>query len=100
MPHKRNPIRSERLTGIARIVRGHAVAALKTLPCGTSVIFHSAVERVILPDTCILTTSMVIEITDLVKNLLVYPQNMERNMNCYGVLFSVRKFCLLWSPRV
>src|SRR4028118_1071136 len=90
MPHKRNPIRSERLTGMARIVRSSAVAALENVALWHERdISHSSVERVILPDTCILTHFMVVETTDLVKNLLVYPQNMELNMNCYGgVVFS------------
>lgn len=92
MPHKRNPIRSERLTGMARIVRGHAVAALENVALWHERdISHSSVERVILPDTCILTHFMLVEITDLVKNLLVYPENMKRNMNLYGgVVFSQR----------
>lgn len=92
MPHKRNPIRSERLTGMARILRGHAVAALENVALWHERdISHSSVERVILPDVCILTHFMVVEMTDLVKNLLVYPENMERNMNCYGgVIFSQR----------
>jgi adenylosuccinate lyase len=92
MPHKRNPIRSERLTGMARILRGHAVAALENVALWHERdISHSAVERVILPDVCILTHFMLVEITDLVKNLLVYPENMTRNMNLYGgVVFSQR----------
>ncbi|MDJ0713290.1 MAG: adenylosuccinate lyase [Prochloraceae cyanobacterium] len=92
MPHKRNPIRSERLTGIARIIRGHAVAALENVALWHERdISHSSVERVILPDTCILTHFMLKEITGLVKNLLVYPENMKRNMNVYGgVIFSQR----------
>ena len=92
MPHKRNPIRSERLTGLARILRGNAVAALENVALWHERdISHSAVERVILPDTCILTHFMLVEITDLVKNLLVYPENMKRNMNLYGgVVFSQR----------
>ncbi len=92
MPHKRNPIRSERLTGMARILRGNAVAALENVALWHERdISHSAVERVIFPDTCILTHFMIHEATDLIKNLLVYPQNMERNMNCYGgVVFSQR----------
>ncbi len=92
MPHKRNPIRSERLTGMARILRSSAVAALENVALWHERdISHSAVERVILPDTCILTHFMLVEMTDLVKHLLVYPQNMERNMNCYGgVVFSQR----------
>ena len=92
MPHKRNPIRSERLTGMARIVRGHAVAALENVALWHERdISHSSVERVILPDACILTHFMLVEITDLVKRLLVYPENMKRNMNLYGgVVFSQR----------
>jgi adenylosuccinate lyase len=90
MPHKRNPIRSERLTGIARLIRGQAIAALENVALWHERdISHSSVERVILPDTCILTHFMLKEITDLVKHLLVYPENMERNMNVYGgVIFS------------
>jgi adenylosuccinate lyase len=90
MPHKRNPIRSERLTGMARLVRSHAGAALENIALWHERdISHSSVERVILPDTCTLTHFMLSEITDLVKNLLVYPENMERNLNCYGgVVFS------------
>lgn len=92
MPHKRNPIRSERLTGMARIVRGHAVAAIENVALWHERdISHSSVERVILPDACILTHFMLREITSLVKNLLVYPENMKRNMNVYGgVIFSQR----------
>ena len=92
MPHKRNPIRSERLTGMARIIRSHAIAALEDVALWHERdISHSSVERVIFPDTCILTHFMLIEMTNLVKNLLVYPENMKRNMNCYGgVVFSQR----------
>ncbi|MGB3694285.1 MAG: adenylosuccinate lyase [Spirulinaceae cyanobacterium] len=92
MPHKRNPIRSERLTGMARIVRGHAVAAIENVALWHERdISHSSVERVIFPDACILTHFMLREITNLVKNLLVYPENMKRNMNVYGgVIFSQR----------
>ena len=92
MPHKRNPIRSERLTGMARILRGNAIAALENVALWHERdISHSSVERVILPDSCILTHFMLHEITELVKNLLVYPENMKRNMNVYGgVVFSQR----------
>ena len=92
MPHKRNPIRSERLTGMARIIRGNAVAALENVALWHERdISHSSVERIILPDSCILTHFMLKEITGLVKNLLVYPENMKRNMNVYGgVIFSQR----------
>ena len=97
MPHKRNPIRSERLTGMARILRGHAVAALENVALWHERdISHSSVERVIMPDACILTHFMLVEMTELMKHLLVYPQNMERNMNCYGgVVFSQRMLLAL-----
>lgn len=92
MPHKRNPIRSERLTGMARIVRSHAVAALENVALWHERdISHSSVERVILPDAAIITHFMLVEITDLVKHLQVYPENMQRNLNRYGgVIFSQR----------
>ncbi|MEM9922670.1 MAG: adenylosuccinate lyase [Cyanobacteria bacterium P01_D01_bin.50] len=90
MPHKRNPIRSERLTGMARIIRGNAMAALENVALWHERdISHSSVERVILPDSCILTHFMFREAINLIKNLLVYPENMAQNMNCYGgVVFS------------
>ena len=92
MPHKRNPIKSERLTGIARIIRGHAIAALENVALWHERdISHSSVERVMFPDCCTLTHFMLVEATSLIKNLQVYPENMERNMNCYGgVVFSQR----------
>jgi adenylosuccinate lyase len=92
MPHKRNPIKSERLTGMARILRGNAMAALENVALWHERdISHSSVERVVLPDSCILTHFMLVETTELVKNLLVYPENMARNMNVYGgVVFSQR----------
>jgi adenylosuccinate lyase len=92
MPHKRNPIRSERLTGCARILRGNAMAALENVALWHERdISHSSVERVVFPDSCILTHFMLVETTDLIKHLLVYPENMKRNMNVYGgVVFSQR----------
>ncbi|MGL5083419.1 MAG: adenylosuccinate lyase [Microcoleaceae cyanobacterium] len=92
MPHKRNPIRSERLTGLARILRGHTIAALENVALWHERdISHSSVERMILPDTSTITHFMLVEIIDLVKYLLVYPENMKRNLNVYGgVVFSQR----------
>jgi adenylosuccinate lyase len=92
MPHKRNPIRSERLTGMARIIRANAVAALENVALWHERdISHSSVERMILPDSCTLIHFMLVEMTDLTKHLLVYPENMKRNMNVYGgVVFSQR----------
>lgn len=92
MPHKRNPIRSERLTGLARVVRGNAHSAIENMALWHERdISHSSAERVIFPDSCILTHFMVREMSQLVKHLQVYPQNMERNLNVYGgVIFSQR----------
>ncbi len=92
MPHKRNPIRSERLTGMARLVRGYAVATLENVALWHERdISHSSVERVAFPDACILTHFMLVETVDLIKHLQVYPDNMARNMNLYGgVVFSQR----------
>lgn len=92
MPHKRNPVKSERISGLARIIRGHAIAALENMALWHERdISHSSVERVIFPDSCILTHYMLVQSTGLIKNLMVYPDNMARNMNCYGgVVFSQR----------
>lgn len=92
MPHKRNPIRSERITGLARVVRGYAVAALENVALWHERdISHSSVERMMLPDVSSATHFMLAESTKLVRSLLVYPANMLRNLNCYGgVVFSQR----------
>jgi adenylosuccinate lyase len=90
MPHKRNPIKSERIAGMARLIRGYTVSALENVALWHERdISHSSVERVMLPDTCILTHFMLTETTNLIQNLLVYPDNMLKNMNVYGgVIFS------------
>jgi adenylosuccinate lyase len=90
MPHKRNPVRSERLTGMARMLRGYATTALENVALWHERdISHSAPERVMLPDCCILSHFMLTEMIDLIQNLQVYPANMERNLFCYGgVVFS------------
>jgi adenylosuccinate lyase len=92
MPHKRNPIKSERLTGIARIIRGYAMTGLENVALWHERdISHSSAERVILPDAAILMHFMLVEATGLVQKLQVYPENMQRNMNRYGgVIFSQR----------
>jgi adenylosuccinate lyase len=99
MPHKRNPIRSERLTGMARLIRGYAMAALENVALWHERdISHSSVERVAFPDACILLHFMLNETTNLIKHLLVYPENMIRNMNLYGgVVFSQRVLLALVS---
>lgn len=81
MPHKRNPITGERLTGLARVVRGNAVAALENVALWHERdISHSSVERVILPDSCILLDYMLATLTELTEGLVVHPENMARNL--------------------
>ncbi len=82
MPHKRNPISSENLTGLARLVRSYAMAALENQALWHERdISHSSVERVIGPDATILLDYMLSRLTGLLKNLIVYPDRMEKNMN-------------------
>lgn len=81
MPHKRNPITGERLTGLARVLRGNAVAALENVALWHERdISHSSVERVIFPDSCTLLDYMLVTLTQLVDGLIVYPDNMKRNL--------------------
>jgi adenylosuccinate lyase len=81
MPHKRNPITGERLTGLARVLRGNAVAALENVALWHERdISHSSVERIIFPDSCTLLDYMLVTLTKLVEGLVVYPENMKRNL--------------------
>ncbi len=90
MPHKRNPITAERLSGLARVVRGNAVAALENVALWHERdISHSSAERIILPDSCTLLDYMLTKLRDLIERLLVYPENMERNLGLTkGLYFS------------
>jgi adenylosuccinate lyase len=81
MPHKRNPITGEKLSGLARVVRSNAMAALENVPLWHERdISHSSVERIIMPDSTILLNYMLVTLRKLVDRLLVYPENMDRNM--------------------
>ncbi|MCP3676156.1 MAG: adenylosuccinate lyase, partial [Deltaproteobacteria bacterium] len=82
MPHKRNPVLSENLTGLARLVRGYGQSALDNIPLWHERdISHSSVERVIGPDATILVDFMLARMTTLVRDLVVYPKNMEKNLH-------------------
>lgn len=82
MPHKRNPITGERLSGLARVLRGHALAALENVALWHERdISHSSVERIIFPDSCTLLDYMLVTLTRLVRGLVVYPANMRRNLD-------------------
>jgi adenylosuccinate lyase len=81
MPHKRNPITGERLTGLARVLRGNAVAALENVALWHERdISHSSVERIIFPDSCTLLDYMLVTLAKLTEGLIVYPENMRRNL--------------------
>ncbi|MBE7415547.1 MAG: adenylosuccinate lyase [Deltaproteobacteria bacterium] len=90
MPHKRNPILSENLTGLARLIRGYAVSAIENVPLWHERdISHSSVERVIAPDATILVDFMLSRATGLIRDLVVYPANMMENIDkLKGVVFS------------
>jgi adenylosuccinate lyase len=81
MPHKRNPITWERLTGLARVIRGNAVAGLENVALWHERdISHSSVERIIFPDSCTLLDYMFGLLIRLIDGLLVYPENMKKNL--------------------
>jgi len=89
MPHKRNPITGERLSGLARVIRGHAVTALENVALWHERdISHSSAERIILPDACTLLDYMLALLTKLVRGLQVYPENMRVNMDRSRGLFA------------
>ncbi len=87
MPHKRNPITAEQLAGLARVVRANGIAAMENIALWHERdISHSSVERIIMPDTSILIDYMVNKLANLVDKLLVYPQNMKKNLDKMGGL--------------
>ena len=90
MPHKRNPVLSENLSGLARLMRSYAVAALENIPLWHERdISHSSVERVIAPDATVLLDFMLSRFTDLLDTLVVYPERMLANLNMTrGIIFS------------
>jgi len=90
MPHKRNPVLSENLCGLARLLRANALAALENVPLWHERdISHSSVERLIAPDSTVLLDFMLARLTRLLKNLTVYPINMIKNLNLtHGLIFS------------
>jgi len=90
MPHKRNPITCERIAGLSRVVRGNAVAAMENVALWHERdITHSSVERVIVPDSCILLDYMLDQFTKVVDKLIVYPENMRKNIDkTHGLVFS------------
>lgn len=92
MPHKRNPIGSENMSGLARVIRGYMVTAYENVTLWHERdISHSSAERIILPDTTILLNYMLNRFGNIVKNLTVFPENMLRNMDAtFGLIYSQR----------
>ncbi|MEK5271352.1 adenylosuccinate lyase [Aeribacillus sp. FSL K6-8394] len=92
MPHKRNPIGSENMTGMARVIRGMMLTAYENVPLWHERdISHSSAERIILPDATIALNYMLNRFGNIVKNLTVFPENMKRNMEkTLGLIYSQR----------
>jgi adenylosuccinate lyase len=92
MPHKRNPVGSENLCGLARVVRSNAFAAMENIALWHERdISHSSVERIIIPDSTILVDYMLVRLTGILKGLRVYPERMRENINrSYGLYCSQR----------
>jgi adenylosuccinate lyase len=90
MPHKRNPIVCERISGQARLLRGNALACMENVALWHERdISHSSVERVAVPDSCILLDFMIADMARIIENLLVYPANMDKNLHATrGLIFS------------
>ena len=90
MPHKRNPVSSEQICGLARVVRSNSLAAMENVALWHERdISHSSVERVILPDSTILVDYMLHRTTEIVSNMRVFPERMLRNLNAtHGLVFS------------
>ncbi|MGA2219770.1 MAG: adenylosuccinate lyase [Terracidiphilus sp.] len=87
MPHKKNPITSEQISGLARVLRGNAQAAFENIPLWHERdISHSSVERVIFPDSTILVDYLLAKTSDLLDRLLVYPERMKKNLESTGGL--------------
>jgi adenylosuccinate lyase len=100
MPHKRNPITGERLTGLARVIRGNAVAALENVALWHERdISHSSVERIILPDSSVLLDYMLATLTQLVGGLQVYPSKMMENLEITKGLYASQALLLELTRR-
>lgn len=100
MPHKRNPISAENLSGLARLIRSYSLAAMENIPLWHERdISHSSVERVISPDATILIDYMLNRFTNLVENLIVYPENMKANLEKMGGLIHSESILLLLTKK-
>jgi len=96
MPHKRNPIGTENLSGLARLVRTNSLAAMENIPLWHERdISHSSVERIIAPDSTILADYMLARLTQIIKGLVIYPEHMRRNLDMTRGLISSQQLLSL-----
>jgi len=102
MPHKKNPVRTERASGMARIPRGNLQVALENIPLWHERdISHSSAERIILPDSFIVTDFLLAEMTDIIRNWQVHPDRMANNVNLTrGLVFSQRVLLALTEKKL
>ena len=97
MPHKRNPVSSEQICGLARVVRANSMAAIENIALWHERdISHSSVERVILPDSTILVDYMLYRMTEIVANMKVFPERMLRNLDATQGWFFPGSYCRIW----
>lgn len=95
MPHKRNPELSERVCGLARLVRGHSLTAMENVALwGERDISHSSAERIIFPDACIVLDYMLNLFSDVIQGMKVYPERMQQNLESTGNIFFSQKVLL------
>jgi len=90
MPHKRNPVLSENICGLARVIRSYTIAGYENVALWHERdISHSSAERIILPDISIATDFIIHRFTEIMKNIVVYPENMEENLKkSYNIFYS------------
>ncbi|MGH7350988.1 MAG: adenylosuccinate lyase [Candidatus Methylomirabilales bacterium] len=102
MPHKRNPVTCEQISGLSRVLRANAIAALENVPLWHERdISHSSVERIILPDSTIVLDYLLVKAREVLEGLQVYPERMERNIQqTQGLLFSQRVLLALTEKGV
>ncbi len=101
MPHKKNPISAENICGLARVLRANLTAALENVALWHERdISHSSAERIILPDSTIGLHYMMVRLTNILKRLVVYPKNLERNINLTGGLYASGRLLLALTERL
>jgi len=90
MPHKRNPVKSEQLSGLARVLRGNLTAGMENVALWHERdISHSSVERIVLPDSCLLAYYLLVKFRSIVEGMVAYPERMIENLDgSYGLVFS------------